>query len=161
MKKITQEVLLKELNYGRNIFLSVCLMVIGLFVMLIPILDENGKKQLILILFCIVLGYPWAYVLGLKRIISLTLKRKKITSGNYRVVEDRVVDVQRRQNISTLQTLLVFEKDSAVRGKGIWFPDMVWKKVKEGDMYYLVYLGKDKESYAQYSAKDWWIDNIE
>lgn len=153
-RKIEEEKLLNALNYGKSVAISMT--VIGLIlalVLFIAAFDTN--KPFLTILIILILSFPFWWIVGIKRIMNLTKNRKAILTGNYRVVRDKVIDVQRRQNISTLQTLLVFEKDSSVRGKGIWFPDMVWKNVKEGDIYYLVYLRQDIECFKAFSAKVW------
>ncbi len=144
-KRITKDLLLKDYNGYRKIFLFSIFVIAGFAVLLSPIIYCSSLKNMIanMALMCLI-AIPFCG-LGLKNIIGVSKRLKQIKQGQYNIIEDVVTHKQmmhrgKSGDTSNNYCQLSFEKYSKQSGKAVIVKRKVYDSSKKGDLFYMIYI---------------------
>ena len=152
MNELTIERFVKEQNYRKqkflySIFFFVAMAVFLVEIILIDDLSFNSLFSLFIVTLFVVI--PFGFILGLRKMIMVSQKIKKIKRLELRIEEKKVIDKTRvHADSSNRYCQIVFGED-----EGVWVSRATDKKIKVGDICYLFYLNDAKNPCAVYGKK--------
>ncbi len=163
MKTLTTKVILKEREYGAQIAVSGLFALLGILISAAPLfylkaLDANAIIGIAVCTLCF--GLPLGVLLGLKRLIPLLRQRKALVSGDFRLTVDTALEARMlTQGVQTSKgdfyCQLRLEAYSQATGKYYTISRRLFDKTREGDRFYLVYLGQIGQTIAIFPLKEY------
>ena len=162
MKEITKELIIKDAKIALACVAHAFSTFLGGGVIFVPIIqlgEINRNTILSMIFLLIIFGSLFGGYFGLIPLLRYVSILRNINQGNITVERDVLMDKE-HINVSPdedLKCILKFEKYSTRTGKGVVRTRKKYGKVKEGDEFYLVYVGKDPEPVLLYSVKEYFF----
>ena len=152
MKELTIEKFIKEQNYKKqqviySIFFFVALAIFLIELMLVKDLSFNSIFSLVIVTVFVLI--PFGFFLGLRKMVAVTKKIKKIKNLEIIIEEKKVIDKTRvHADSSNRYCQIVFNEN-----EGVWVSRATDKKIKVGDICYLFYLKNANTPCAIYGKK--------
>lgn len=160
MKEITKERIIKDLRISFSCTLNLISMLLGIGLVCLPVLqsekiDENTVMSA-LVMF-VSFGLLFGIYFGLRLLLKNLKRLKCIRQGDVTIERDTLIDKEHvnSRTDEELQCLLTFEKYSGRSGHGVLQPRKIYKQVRKGDEFYLVYVGREEVPLRLYPVKEY------
>lgn len=167
MKILNKSIILKEQNFPSRIFYSSLFFMIGVIIAISPLLylkniDLNSIIGLGVCFVCF--GIPFGYFFGLRRLIPTLKEKKALISGNFSIIIDIAQSKYMRQegietNISDRYCQINFKNYSKITGKYYTISRRLYNKTKEGESFFLVYIGNISKTISIFPKKKFELDD--
>ena len=167
MKILNKSIILKEQNFTSRIFYSSLFFVIGVIITISPLiyLKTLNLNSIIGIAVCFVcFGIPFGYFWGLRSLIPTLQERKALINGNFKIAIDIAQSIYMRQegirtDVGDYYCQISFKNYSKITGKYYTISRRLYNKTKEGERFFLVYIGDISKTISIFPKKKFELDD--
>lgn len=171
MKKLNKSIIMKEQRFAFRIFNSFLFFTIGVVVTIMPLFyikptDPNAIANIIIgICVCFLcFGLPLGVFFGLRRLIPALQQKTALSKGNFKICVDKVKSMRMlnegvKSDKGDYYCQLKFEKYSNITSEYYTISRRLFNKTKEGDEFFLVYIGNIKKTISIFPRKEYELDD--